>query len=186
MTFFDADRPTRPGFLKAAVYGANDGIVTTFAVVAGVAGAGLDARIVLILGIANLIADGFSMGVGDYLGEKAEADLESNRLVASETTSRVKRGIWMTGLITFISFIVAGSFPLLPYIAQATGVEIAIRHQLFASIVATGVALFLVGSLRTVVSGGHWLRNGLQTLGIGAVAAIAAYLAGAALEQFIR
>jgi VIT1/CCC1 family predicted Fe2+/Mn2+ transporter len=60
--------PINPRFLKAAVYGANDGIITTFAVVAGVAGAGLSVKIVLILGIANLIADGCSMGFGDYLG----------------------------------------------------------------------------------------------------------------------
>ncbi|MEO8581248.1 MAG: VIT1/CCC1 transporter family protein [Patescibacteria group bacterium] len=60
------------GLLKAAVFGANDGIVTTFAVVAGVAGAGLSPSIILIMGIANLIADGISMGMGDYLGERSE------------------------------------------------------------------------------------------------------------------
>lgn len=174
--------PIRPGFLKAAVFGANDGIVTTFAVVAGVAGAGLDARIVLILGIANLVADGFSMGVGDYLGEKAETELHEHQ--SGKVTKRFQP-IWMTGLITFISFLIAGSFPLLPYFARSLGADLAVRHQLFASVIATGIALFLVGSLRTVVSGGHWVRNGLQTLGIGAVAAAAAYLAGAALEHFL-
>ena len=60
------------GLLKAAVYGANDGIITTFAVVAGVAGAGLSPSVVLILGISNIIADGLSMGIGDYLGERSE------------------------------------------------------------------------------------------------------------------
>jgi VIT1/CCC1 family predicted Fe2+/Mn2+ transporter len=185
MMINEPTRRARPGFLKAAVFGANDGIVTTFAVVAGVAGAGLEARIVLILGIANLIADGFSMGVGDYLGEKAEADLEANRVSPSGAVSSAKSRIWMTGLITFVSFMLAGSFPLLPYLAQAGGMDLAVRHQLFASVIATGIALFLVGSIRTVISGGHWVKNGFMTLGIGAAAAIAAYLAGAALEQFI-
>lgn len=60
------------GLLKAAVFGANDGIVTTFAVVAGVAGAGLSPSIILIMGLANMIADGLSMGMGDYLGERSE------------------------------------------------------------------------------------------------------------------
>ncbi|MDX1608177.1 MAG: VIT1/CCC1 transporter family protein [Candidatus Spechtbacterales bacterium] len=59
-------------YLKDAVYAANDGIVTTFAVVAGVVGASLSPGIVLILGVANLIADGFSMGTGNYLGTKSE------------------------------------------------------------------------------------------------------------------
>ena len=52
--------------------GAIDGIVTTFAIVSGVAGAGLSSGIVIVLGIANLLGDGFSMGVSDYLGTRAE------------------------------------------------------------------------------------------------------------------
>src|SRR3989344_4808964 len=59
-------------YLKSFVYGGLDGIVTTFAVVAGVAGANLSASVVLVLGVANLIADGISMAFGDYLSTKAE------------------------------------------------------------------------------------------------------------------
>ncbi|PJE64826.1 MAG: hypothetical protein COU90_01005 [Candidatus Ryanbacteria bacterium CG10_big_fil_rev_8_21_14_0_10_43_42] len=59
-------------YIKDIVYGANDGIITTFAVVAGVAGAGLDATVVLLLGLASLIADGFSMAASNYLGSKSE------------------------------------------------------------------------------------------------------------------
>ena len=59
-------------YLKSFVYGGLDGIVTTFAVVAGVAGADLSTGLVLILGVANLIADGISMAFGDYLSTKAE------------------------------------------------------------------------------------------------------------------
>lgn len=172
----------KPGFLKAAVFGANDGIITTFAVVAGVSGAGLDSRIILILGIANLLADGLSMAVGDYLGEKAEADMRNSR--HGEGYHRF-HPVWMTGVITFISFVIVGSFPLLPYGAAATGLDIELRHQLFGSILATGIGMFLIGSIRTVVTGGHWARNGFQTLGIGAVAATIAYLAGGLVERFM-
>lgn len=59
-------------YIKSFVYGGLDGIVTTFAVVAGVAGANLSSGVVLILGVANLIADGISMAFGDYLSTKAE------------------------------------------------------------------------------------------------------------------
>ncbi len=62
----------RGQYIKSFVYGGLDGIVTTFAVVAGVAGANLSASVVLILGVANLIADGISMAFGDYLSTKAE------------------------------------------------------------------------------------------------------------------
>ncbi len=59
-------------YIKSMVYGGLDGIITTFAVVAGVAGASLSAGVVLILGFANLLADGLSMAIGDYLSTKAE------------------------------------------------------------------------------------------------------------------
>lgn len=61
-------------YLSEWIYGGIDGSVTTFAVVAGAAGAGLDSVIVLILGFANLIADGFSMSVGAYLSAKSERE----------------------------------------------------------------------------------------------------------------
>lgn len=59
-------------YLKDFVYGAVDGAVTTFAVVAGVAGAGMSAGVIIILGFANLLADGFSMAISNYLGTRAE------------------------------------------------------------------------------------------------------------------
>lgn len=61
------------GYLGEFVYGGIDGSVTTFAVVAGSVGAGLDSSVILILGFANLLADGFSMSVGAYLSAKSES-----------------------------------------------------------------------------------------------------------------
>lgn len=60
--------------LRDAVFGGIDGTVTTFAIVAGVQGAGLSAGIVVALGMANVLADGFSMAAGNYSGTKAIAD----------------------------------------------------------------------------------------------------------------
>lgn len=59
-------------YLGDMVYGGLDGIVTTFAIVSGVAGAQLSSSIILILGVANLLADGFSMATGAYLSTKSE------------------------------------------------------------------------------------------------------------------
>ncbi len=61
-------------YLGEFVYGGMDGCVTTFAVVAGAVGAGLDSAIIIILGFANLLADGFAMSVGAYLSTKTEKD----------------------------------------------------------------------------------------------------------------
>ena len=65
-------------YIKSFVYGGLDGVITTFAVVAGVAGASLSPSVVLILGFANLAADGISMAVGDYLSTKAEKEYGKN------------------------------------------------------------------------------------------------------------
>jgi VIT1/CCC1 family predicted Fe2+/Mn2+ transporter len=73
----------RQNYLRDWVYGGIDGAVTTFAVVAGVVGAGLPARTVLILGAANLLADGFSMAASNYSGTKTEKD-DKDRLRAVE------------------------------------------------------------------------------------------------------
>lgn len=67
-------RGPRQSYLPDAVFGAIDGTVTTFAVVAGAVGADLSARIVLILGVANLLADGFSMAAGNFLAKRAAAE----------------------------------------------------------------------------------------------------------------
>ena len=79
-----APRP-RPAdqFLRDWIYGGIDGTVTTFAVVAGVVGADLSSRVVLVLGLANLVADGFAMAAGNYSGTQAERD-DYDRLLAVE------------------------------------------------------------------------------------------------------
>jgi VIT1/CCC1 family predicted Fe2+/Mn2+ transporter len=61
-------------YLADSVLGSIDGCVTTFAVVAGTVGGGLPANVAIILGLANLIADGFSMGASNYLGVKSQSD----------------------------------------------------------------------------------------------------------------
>ncbi len=64
----------RHSYLKDFIYGAVDGAVTTFAIVGGVAGAGMPHVIIIVLGMANILADGFSMAVSNYLGTKAEGE----------------------------------------------------------------------------------------------------------------
>lgn len=58
------------------VYGSLDGIITTFAIIAGVSGANFSAAVILVLGAANLLADGLSMGLGNYISTKSEKEYE--------------------------------------------------------------------------------------------------------------
>src|SRR3712207_5732700 len=67
----------RPSYLGDAILGGIDGCVTTFAVVSGAVGAGFSSVVIIVLGVANLLADGFSMAVSNYLPghqEPAPAD----------------------------------------------------------------------------------------------------------------
>ncbi|MFY9463123.1 MAG: VIT1/CCC1 transporter family protein, partial [Candidatus Sungiibacteriota bacterium] len=61
-------------YLKDVVYAANDGMVTTFAVVAATIGGALSPATILIVGLANLFADGFSMASGNFLGTRSEQE----------------------------------------------------------------------------------------------------------------
>jgi hypothetical protein len=79
-------------YIRDLVYGANDGVITTFAVVAGVAGGALSHSAVLIVGAANIAADGLSMAIGNFLSIRAhESALEAENLPQEEAAVRGRR-----------------------------------------------------------------------------------------------
>jgi len=158
------------------VFGANDGIVTTFAVVSGVTGASLNLRVAVILGVANLLADGFAMGAGNYLGVRSEQDYRKS-LGNSGNEGRIHA--LGHGAAIFLAFVGAGSVPLLPYLIVPQD------HIFRTSCIATALALFVVGSLRTVVTRARALISGLEMLLVGAAAATVAYLVGHFLRQLV-
>jgi VIT1/CCC1 family predicted Fe2+/Mn2+ transporter len=69
-------RTQRIGWLRAAVLGANDGIVSTASLVLGVVAAGADAKSVLVAGVAGLVAGAMSMAAGEYVSVSSQADTE--------------------------------------------------------------------------------------------------------------
>ena len=152
-------------YLPDLVFGANDGIITTFAVVTGVVGASLSQRIILILGFANLVADGFSMGASNFLARRSYAD-------AGDRADRPEAA--KHGAATFVGFIVAGLVPLLAYVVPLPdGAEFGI------AVVLTLSTLFVVGASRAFVTHLGWMRSGFEMLCVGALAAGVAYAIGA-------
>ena len=162
-------------YIRDVIYGANDGIITTFAVVAGVTGGTLSTRTVLIVGVANLFADGLSMGVGNYLSIRShESALAA--LGRPEEESRPVRH----GLATLFAFVAAGAVPLVPYGFPAQGID---RFAL--SVILTFLALFAVGASRAAVTADRWWSAGLEMLLLGVVVAGAAYGSGALVASIV-
>lgn len=160
-------------YIKDLVYGANDGIVTTFAVVASVIGAGLSPRVILIVGIASLLADGFSMAASSYLGSQSEKAVEPDGVASARNQSGTVKKPLFSSLFTFAAFVTVGFIPLMPY-AFAGYLE---RVFLF-TMIATGVALALVGSLRTLVTGRRAVVAGVEMVLLGGSAAALAFFVG--------
>lgn len=157
-------------YLRDLVYGALDGVITTFAVVAGVAGASLSARVVLILGIANLVADGVSMGASNYLGIRSERAARDAHGHAGGAPLGVESAAIRHGAATFVAFVVAGIVPLAAYL-----LPIAAADRFAWATVLTLAALFLVGAARSLVTRQPWWSSGLEMLAVGAAAAAIAY-----------
>lgn len=215
--------------LRDWIYGGIDGTVTTFAVVSGVVGGQLSPIVILILGFANLLADGFSMAAGNYLGTKSEVEqyqhykaLETrhvelapdgereeirqifhNKGLKGDTLENIvnaiteNKSLWIDTMLreehglplgvrsphkaaiyTFISFIVFGVVPLLPYV-------LAFASPFLWSCFLTGLVFFIIGSVKSYWSLHSWVYSGIETLLIGTVTAALAYFIGLMLHLYL-
>lgn len=224
--FFNKD------YIAEFVYGGIDGAITTFAVVAGAEGASLSTSVVIILGLANLIADGFSMSVGNFFSTKAERDsFENHKAVEYWEVENLRereveeireiyaakgfkgellekvvevitadKDVWVdtmmkeelemtkddktpfkTAGVTFLSFIVIGAIPLLSYLFG----DVEESSLFLYSSVLTGIALAIIGVLKSRVTEQNMLRGVAETVFLGGIAALLAYFVGDILEKIV-
>ena len=162
-------------YVREIVYGANDGIITTFAVVAGVAGGGLAAQVVLVCGVANLLADGLSMAVGSYLAIRSHESV-------LETEGRPEEEAFPArhGAATFVAFVLAGAVPLAPYLAPGSE-----GGRFTTAIALAFAAMFGIGSARALIANVVWWRAGGEMLALGAVVTAVAYGSGAVVARLL-
>lgn len=157
-------RETVGNYLPDLILGANDGVITTIAVITGVEGASLSSIVILIMGFANLIGDGISMGASNLLSRRSDPEFEPPSIAS----------VRWHGIATFLGFVLAGVMPLwaylLPWFAGTP----------FVWAVTLGLAtLFAVGAARSAFTKLHWFAAGIEMLVVGAVAGAAAYGVGA-------
>lgn len=216
-------------YLGDAVLGGIDGCVTTFAVVAGAVGGGFPAVVAIVLGFANLLADGFSMAVSNYQGTKSQRELvEEARLTEERHIAQIPEGereeirqifgrkgfeghtlehivdvitqdrqLWVNTMLTeelglqvdgpnplraaaatFVAFFVVGVVPLIPFLLPA----LASSQMFMMSAIVTALAFFGIGMGKGFVLGRSIVRSGMETLLVGGIAAVLAYVVGAWLR----
>tara|TARA_Y100000310_G_scaffold345426_1_gene464824 strand:+ start:4806 stop:5333 length:528 start_codon:yes stop_codon:yes gene_type:complete len=167
-------------YLPEFVYGSIDGTVTTFAVVAGSIGASLSSTIILILGFANLFADGFSMAVSNYLSTKSDNHIKSKHSHPHPHKKNPKK----TALATFFAFSLIGFIPLLPFVL-ALFIKPLQPIQFNLSIFLTALAFLIIGTYKAQVSEESKLHGATETLAIGGLAAIIAFGVGAFVKSIL-
>lgn len=172
MIFSRKNLEERAVYIRDFVFAANDGVITTFAVVAGSQGAELKPEVVIILGMANLLADGISMAAGNYLSLESEADYKNSH----SRKVKIRSNLIAHAAVTFMSFVIAGLIPLLPFIFSA-------ENRFLFSIAMVIIALMGLGVIRSIAVRKAYLRSVLETSLIGGTAAILAYAVGKALEN---
>jgi len=218
-------------YLSEFVYGGIDGIVTTFAIVAASAAAGLSSGTILVLGFANVLADGISMGVSDYLSNRSEHDQyhkqrrkvvrlleksvnQAQKIIAKhlkryglkddslkKATETIQENPnaadfimkeehnmvadmsnpFFNALVTFFSFILVGSVPMMAYLVdfvnKGPNQNLFLQTSILAAIAFSGI-----GWLKSRVAHAPLIKSITETLVLGALAAGAAYGVGAWLE----
>ena len=145
-------------YYSEIIYGGVDGLITTFAIIAGSMGANIATSTIIILGLASILSDGFSMGVSSYLAEN-ERKFNKNPI--------------KVGLITFLSFILIGIFPLIPFFFD-------FEYKYTLSTIVLFLLLFLLGYIKE-----SKLVSGIRTLLIGGAAALIAFYSAKLISENI-
>lgn len=162
---------TSKKYLAEFVYGATDGTITTFAIISGVMGASLAPVIILILGVSNVLADGFSMASSNYLSSKSDKAMGNGG-----DKSSIK-----TAVVTFGSFVLVGLVPLMPFIVKSVWQDLKF-NEFILSIIFTMAAFVIIGVIRGTVTGNSRTKSSIETVIIGGIAASIAYFVGHLLK----
>ena len=219
------------GKIRSAILGMNDGLISTFTLLVGIAAATLTEgnAIVILTGIAAMVSGAISMGLGEYISSKSEWNYVKNeikkeeaeiQLFPEEEKQEVKdlfiemglegdtlnacvekitgnKDVWLSfliknelgieepespligAIITFFAFIFGSIIPQLPYFLNLGVVSLVI------SSILSLCSLFIVGALKTKITGESRIKSGLEMVIIGIIAFVASYGIGILFEQLL-
>ena len=146
----------RRGFLRNFVFGAEDGLVSTVGLLAGVSFAGLGSRYIIVSGIILILVEALSMAAGAYISEDSSVDII--------TDGKKNSNLIYDSVVMFFSYLLIGLIPLLPYIFIGDT-----RVAFYWSLGSTLLALFSLGLFKGYFLGKPLLLNAFKIAGIGSV-----------------
>lgn len=163
-------------YSREIIYGGLDGIITTFSVIAGFTGAQSNntqiyaISTVLLFSFANLFSDATSMALGNFLSERTEI----KKFKKAHINQHIDNPIF-TSLATFVSFVVFGLIPTIPYLYFK---QLSYQTLFTYSIAVTLTSLIVLGLVRFYITREKWYKGILEVFIIGGVSASIAYLVG--------
>lgn len=164
------------GAIREIVFGAEDGAVQNTALIAGMVGASLTNRVIVIVGLINAIAGVLSMSMGTYLSSKAERDA----LFATAKEGAAAYQNFSPGrdaIVMAVAYAGGALIPLTPFMLSFIDPNQAMQ----LAVLATGLTLFGLGAGKAIVSRQNVVRSGLEMLLLAAAAGLAGYLLGVAV-----
>jgi VIT1/CCC1 family predicted Fe2+/Mn2+ transporter len=162
-------------YLPSFVYGGSDGAVSYFTLMAGAYGAGMSIKMLIAIGVSNVIADAFSMATADFLAE--DSRISSNKIEELKSAT-----------VTFSAFIVLGLFPLAPtlYAYFKLPLDSTLPLNMFLlSTFLTFIGFTYIGYLRGKILKRNILNTVLQSVVICSVSASVAYFIGEYISKII-
>jgi vacuolar iron transporter family protein len=162
--------------IRAGVFGIQDGVVSTFGLIMGVAGAQVSAEAVVIAGIAGVVSGALSMGAGEYVSVRTQRELLA---VGAAVEDHENVNPYRAALANAGLFIGGGLVPLTPFLLSAG------RPAVIASSLVSALALFITGAVLTRLTKRSPWRSGLRMLVIGGGSGLLAYLVGTALGSIV-
>lgn len=145
--------------MSAIIYGSIDGLITTNAIITSIQGAQMKSTLAIIFGFANLLADGFSMGVSSYLSSDQIAE----------------------GIKTFLSFILIGSGPIMPFLFK----QFTNEKKYMISHVITITSLFFIGIFKGYIKNENMIKHALIVVFIGGLTTMIAYYVSKYIHEIV-
>src|SRR6185437_10319886 len=161
-------------WLRAAVLGANDGVVSVASIVVGVAAANPDIKVILTAGVAGMFAGALSMASGEYVSVSTQRDTERIQIEKGDRKDRELTNPWHAALASFVAFLCGAVLPLIAVMLPTGDWRIPVT---FAAVI---VVLAITGILSAHAGGAGKLRATARVVMGGVFAMIITYFVGSA------